>query len=89
MSSTKRGGAALGCHPYVGRVHKLSRKCCCCCCSLHSPTHLNSLRDTAIGAATPEQVTKDMIAEVAEQDKLLRQVEEVMRIDKPVEEVRY
>ncbi|CAM9360095.1 unnamed protein product [Pylaiella littoralis] len=40
----------------------------------------------AIGAATPEQVTKDMIAEVAEQDKLLRQVEEVMRIDKPVEE---
>lgn len=30
-----------------------------------------------------------MIAEVAEQDKLLRQLEEAIRTDKPIEEVRY
>lgn len=29
-----------------------------------------------------------MVAEVAEQDKLVRQVEEIVRTDKPVEEVR-
>ena len=41
----------------------------------------------AIGAASPEQVTKDMIAEVAEQDKLMRQAEDIMRTEHPMEEV--
>lgn len=43
--------------------------------------------DAAIGAASPEQVTKDMIAEVAEQDKLMRQVEDTMRTEHPIQEV--
>ncbi|CBN74731.1 hypothetical protein Esi_0041_0045 [Ectocarpus siliculosus] len=40
----------------------------------------------AIGAASPGQVTKEMIAEVAEQDRLMRQAEETMRTDRPIEE---
>lgn len=43
----------------------------------------------AIGAASPEQVTKDMIAEVAEQDKLMRQAEGTMRTGHPIQEVFY
>ncbi|CAM9439729.1 unnamed protein product [Scytosiphon promiscuus] len=40
----------------------------------------------AIGAAQAEQVTQEMVAEVAEQDKLVRQAEEIVRTDQPVEE---
>ena len=51
-------------------------------------SHLLATPKTAIGAASPEQVTKDMIAEVAEQDRLMRRAEETMRTDRPIEEVR-
>ncbi|CAN0242136.1 unnamed protein product, partial [Ectocarpus sp. 8 AP-2014] len=40
----------------------------------------------AIGSASPCQVTKEMIAEVAEQDRLMRRAEETMRTDRPIEE---
>lgn len=33
-------------------------------------------------------MTKEMIAEVAEQDKLLRQAEDTLRTDTPIQEVR-
>lgn len=64
------------------RVHVCSSFFSCVVCRL-----LTSCAMTAIGAASPEQVTKDMIAEVAEQDKLLLQVEDAMRTEHPVQEV--